>query len=86
MTTDTQPKLAMENCEIGNSKVKIFGIAKGYLMSAEASAKTYHNLSSKAKATSKTITALKPDITRIWNKVFSEKVLVVVFCSKISQP
>ncbi len=29
MTTDTQPKLAMENCEIGNSKVKIFGIAKG---------------------------------------------------------
>ena len=29
MTTDTQPKLAMENCEIGNSKVKIFGVAKG---------------------------------------------------------
>ena len=29
MTTDTQPKLAMEECEIGNSKIKIFGIAKG---------------------------------------------------------
>ncbi len=29
MTTDTQPKLAMEECEIGNSRVKIFGIAKG---------------------------------------------------------
>jgi len=29
MTTDTQPKMAMEECFIGNSEVKIFGIAKG---------------------------------------------------------
>ena len=29
MTTDTQPKMAMEECYIGNSEVKIFGIAKG---------------------------------------------------------
>ena len=29
MTTDTQPKMAMEECLIGNSKVKIFGLAKG---------------------------------------------------------
>ncbi len=29
MTTDTQPKMSMENCKIGNSSVKIFGIAKG---------------------------------------------------------
>ncbi len=29
MTTDTKPKLAMEECKIGNEKVKIFGIAKG---------------------------------------------------------
>ena len=29
MTTDTQPKMAMEECLIGNSKIKIFGIAKG---------------------------------------------------------
>ena len=29
MTTDTQPKMAMEECLIGNSEVKIFGIAKG---------------------------------------------------------
>ena len=29
MTTDTQPKMAMEECNIGNSLVKIFGIAKG---------------------------------------------------------
>ena len=29
MTTDTQPKLAMEECMIGNSEIKIFGIAKG---------------------------------------------------------
>ena len=29
MTTDTKPKLAMEECYIGNEKVKIYGIAKG---------------------------------------------------------
>ena len=29
MTTDTQPKMAMENCTIGNSEIKIFGLAKG---------------------------------------------------------
>jgi len=29
MTTDTQPKMAMEECHIGNSLIKIFGIAKG---------------------------------------------------------
>ena len=29
MTTDTKPKLAMEECQIGNEKVKIYGIAKG---------------------------------------------------------
>ena len=29
MTTDTKPKIAMEECEIGNMKVKIYGIAKG---------------------------------------------------------
>ena len=29
MTTDTKPKLAMEECEIGNKKIRIYGIAKG---------------------------------------------------------
>ena len=29
MTTDLKPKLAMEHCEIGNKKIKIYGIAKG---------------------------------------------------------
>jgi len=29
MTTDTKPKLAMEECKIGNSNIKIYGIAKG---------------------------------------------------------
>ena len=29
MTTDQKPKLAMEECSIGNKKVKIYGIAKG---------------------------------------------------------
>ncbi len=29
MTTDTQPKMAMEICSIGNAEVKIFGLAKG---------------------------------------------------------
>ena len=29
MTTDTQPKMAMEECYIGKTEVKIYGIAKG---------------------------------------------------------
>tara|TARA_B100001564_G_scaffold33483_1_gene24507 strand:+ start:856 stop:2157 length:1302 start_codon:yes stop_codon:yes gene_type:complete len=29
MTTDTQPKIAMEECKIGNASIKIYGIAKG---------------------------------------------------------
>ena len=29
MTTDLKPKIAMEECEIGKKKVKIYGIAKG---------------------------------------------------------
>jgi len=29
MTTDVKPKLAMEECKIGNKKIKIYGIAKG---------------------------------------------------------
>ena len=29
MTTDTQPKIAMEECTIGNTTVKIYGVAKG---------------------------------------------------------
>ena len=29
MTTDTQPKMAMEECHIGNTLIKIYGVAKG---------------------------------------------------------
>ena len=29
MTTDTKPKLAMEECKIGNIKIKLYGVAKG---------------------------------------------------------
>ena len=29
MTTDTKPKLAMQECKIGKEKIKIYGIAKG---------------------------------------------------------
>ena len=29
MTTDTQPKMAMEECLIGNTEIKIYGLAKG---------------------------------------------------------
>jgi glutamate N-acetyltransferase/amino-acid N-acetyltransferase len=29
MTTDTKPKLSMEECEIGNRKIRIYGSAKG---------------------------------------------------------
>ena len=29
MTTDLVPKLAMEECKIGNTPIKIYGVAKG---------------------------------------------------------
>ena len=29
LTTDLKPKLSMEECKIGNTKVKIYGVAKG---------------------------------------------------------
>ena len=29
MTTDTRPKMAMEECEIGKTPIKTYGIAKG---------------------------------------------------------
>ena len=29
MTTDTKPKLAMEQCKIGDKDIKIYGVAKG---------------------------------------------------------
>ena len=29
LTTDLKPKLAMEECKIGKTKIKIYGIAKG---------------------------------------------------------
>ncbi|ARJ47459.1 bifunctional glutamate N-acetyltransferase/amino-acid acetyltransferase ArgJ [Candidatus Pelagibacter sp. RS39] len=29
MTTDTQPKIAMEECKIGSTAIKIYGVAKG---------------------------------------------------------
>ena len=29
MTTDTEPKMAMEECSIGSTRIKIFGVAKG---------------------------------------------------------
>ena len=29
ITTDTKPKLAMEECKIGSTNIKIYGIAKG---------------------------------------------------------
>ena len=29
LTTDTKPKLSMEECKIGGTKIKIYGVAKG---------------------------------------------------------
>ena len=29
LTTDTRPKLSMEECKIAGTKIKIYGVAKG---------------------------------------------------------
>ena len=53
MTTDLVPKLAMEECKIGNINVKIYGIAKGSGMIHPNMATTLAYIFTDAKISSK---------------------------------
>ena len=70
MTTDTQPKMAMEECSIGNSKIKIFGVAKGSGMIQPNIATTLGYLFTDADISkNKKKKLLKKNITKTFNAI-----------------
>ena len=70
MTTDTKPKLAMEECTIGNKKVKIYGIAKGSGMIYPNMATTLAYVFTDAKLSNDILNKLlKKNITTTFNAI-----------------
>ena len=70
MTTDTKPKLAMEECTIGNKKVKIYGIAKGSGMICPNMATTLVYVFTDAKLPNDILNKLlKKNITTTFNAI-----------------
>ena len=70
MTTDTKPKLAMEECLIGNEKVKIYGIAKGSGMIFPNMATTLAYVFTDASLSNKILgKLLKKNITNTFNAI-----------------
>ena len=70
MTTDTKPKLAMEECNIGNKKVKIYGIAKGSGMIYPNMATTLAYVFTDAKLPNNILNKLlKKNITTTFNAI-----------------
>jgi glutamate N-acetyltransferase / amino-acid N-acetyltransferase len=70
ITTDLKPKLAMEECEIGNTKVKIYGIAKGSGMIYPNMATTLGYLFTDADLSNEILKKLlKKNITTTFNAI-----------------
>ncbi len=70
MTTDTKPKLAMEECYIGSEKVKIYGIAKGSGMIHPNMATTLAYLFTDASLSNDILgKLLKKNITNTFNAI-----------------
>jgi glutamate N-acetyltransferase/amino-acid N-acetyltransferase len=70
MTTDTKPKLAMEECQIGNEKVKIYGIAKGSGMIYPNMATTLAYIFTDATLSNDILTKLlKKNISNTFNSI-----------------
>ena len=70
MTTDTQPKMAMEVCEIGNTEVKIYGVAKGSGMIHPNMATTLGYVFTDADISSQILKKLlKKNITSTFNAI-----------------
>ncbi len=70
MTTDLVPKLAMEECKIGNTKIKIYGVAKGSGMIYPNMATTLGYIFTDAKVSSKVLTKLlKKNIESTFNAI-----------------
>ncbi|MFL2894112.1 MAG: bifunctional glutamate N-acetyltransferase/amino-acid acetyltransferase ArgJ [Candidatus Pelagibacter sp.] len=70
MTTDLVPKLAMEECKIGNTSIKIYGIAKGSGMVYPNMATTLGYVFTDAKISSKVLKKLlKRNIDTTFNAI-----------------
>ena len=70
MTTDTEPKMTMEKCSIGNSEIKIFGIAKGSGMIYPNMATTLGYLFTDATIPNKVLkNLLKKNISTTFNAI-----------------
>ena len=70
MTTDTKPKLAMEECKIGNKEVKIYGIAKGSGMIQPNMATTLVYIFTDAKLSNDILSKLlKKNISTTFNAI-----------------
>tara|TARA_Y100001958_G_scaffold159486_1_gene161224 strand:+ start:1546 stop:2847 length:1302 start_codon:yes stop_codon:yes gene_type:complete len=70
MTTDLVPKLAMDECKIGNTKVKIYGVAKGSGMIYPNMATTLGYVFTDAKISSKVLSKLlKRNIDSTFNAI-----------------
>jgi len=70
MTTDLVPKLAMEECKIGNTSIKIYGIAKGSGMIHPNMATTLGYIFTDAKISSKVLNKLlKRNIDTTFNAI-----------------
>ena len=70
MTTDTQPKMSMEKCFIGNSEIKIFGVAKGSGMVYPNMATTLGYLFTDATIPNKVLkNLLKKNISSTFNAI-----------------
>ena len=70
MTTDTKPKLAMEECKIGNKKIKIYGIAKGSGMIQPNMATTLAYIFTDAKLSNDILSKLlKKNILKTFNAI-----------------
>ncbi|MBT4951952.1 MAG: bifunctional glutamate N-acetyltransferase/amino-acid acetyltransferase ArgJ [Pelagibacteraceae bacterium] len=70
MTTDTKPKLAMEECKIGNKEIKIYGIAKGSGMIQPNMATTLAYIFTDAKLSNDILSKLlKKNISNTFNAI-----------------
>ena len=70
MTTDLVPKLAMEECKIGNTSIKIYGVAKGSGMIYPNMATTLGYVFTDAKISSKILKKiLKRNIDTTFNSI-----------------
>ncbi len=73
MTTDLKPKLAMQECKIGNSEVKIYGIAKGSGMIFPNMATTLGYIFTDADISSKLLKQLlKKNIETTFNAISTD--------------